>query len=317
MFAGAGVGNVEHIPQSGPVPGIVHQGDALGAAPHIPAHAVVPQVVLGAGGGVRALGVDHQLLMERILVEAGGGGEKARPLLPAAGELPRHLVGHLRVLFCFGWHGILSSFLVLYKSRAARWPPCGSKQCVIHQNPGTAPARQTRRRSWRAAWRGYCRSGPAARSSSALQVAAHLGQGLDRPPGGCRGCRCTAGWFPQRSKSFISDLPFRALFGRCLFMFGFGLAFQLLHNGFFLSRSSRWAAAAKSMREMGWPLRACCSSWATVGSLGPLLMNAVDHAVVILHGHFRIFQRIVRQEAGNLLQSRSCRSSDRIPCRPA
>ena len=28
--------------------------------------------------------------------------------------------------------------------------------------------------------------------------------------------------------------------------------------------------------------------------------NAVDHAVVILHGHFRIFQRVVRQEAGNL-----------------
>ncbi|HBT23044.1 MAG TPA: hypothetical protein DD439_00240, partial [Ruminococcaceae bacterium] len=55
---GAGVGNIEHITQPGPVPGIIHQGDALGPAPHIPAHAVVPQVVLGAGGGVRALGVD-------------------------------------------------------------------------------------------------------------------------------------------------------------------------------------------------------------------------------------------------------------------
>ena len=147
VFTGAGVGNVEYIPQSGPVPGIIHQGDALGPAPHIPAHAVVPQVVLGAGGSVRALGVDHQLFMERIFVEAGGGGEKARPLLPAAGELPRHLVGHLRVLFCFGWHGVLSSFLVLYKSRAAQWPPCGSKRGVTRQNPGTAPAHQTRRRS--------------------------------------------------------------------------------------------------------------------------------------------------------------------------
>ena len=127
VFTSAGVGNIKHIPQPGPVPGIIHQGDALGPAPHIPAHAVVPQVVLGAGGGVRALGVDHQLLMERIFVKPGGGGEKARPLLPAAGELPRHLVGHLRVLFCFGWHGVLSSFLVLYKSRAARRPPCGSK----------------------------------------------------------------------------------------------------------------------------------------------------------------------------------------------
>ena len=102
MFTGAGVGNVEYIAQPGPIPGIIHQRDTLGPAPHIPAHAVVPQVVLGAGGGVRALGVDHQLLMEWIFVEAGGGGEKARPLLPAASKLPRHLVGHLRVLFCFG-----------------------------------------------------------------------------------------------------------------------------------------------------------------------------------------------------------------------
>ena len=120
MFAGAGVGNIKYIPQPGPVAGIVHQRDALGPAPHIPAHAVVPQVVFGAGGGVRALGVNHHLFMERVLVEPGGGGEKARPLLPAAGELPRHLVGHLRILFCFGWHGVLSSFLVLYKSRATR-----------------------------------------------------------------------------------------------------------------------------------------------------------------------------------------------------
>ena len=127
VFTGAGIGNIKHIPQPGPVAGIVHQGDALGAAPDVAAHAVVPQVVFGAGSGVRALGVNHHLLMERVLVEPGGGGEKARPLLPVAGELPRYLVGHLRILFCFGWHGVLSSFLVLYKSRAARRPPCGSK----------------------------------------------------------------------------------------------------------------------------------------------------------------------------------------------
>ena len=32
----------------------------------------------------------------------------------------------------------------------------------------------------------------------------------------------------------ISNLPFRTLFGCCLFVFCFGLAFQLIHNGFFL-----------------------------------------------------------------------------------
>src|SRR5699024_3022125 len=123
MFPRAGVGNIEHIAQAGPVPGIVHQGDALGTAPHIPAHAVIPQVVLGAGGSVRALSVDHQLLMEWILLEPGSSGEKARPLLPTAGELDRDLLRHLRVHFCFGWHGYLSSLPFRNRKGAARWPP--------------------------------------------------------------------------------------------------------------------------------------------------------------------------------------------------
>ena len=63
VFAGAGVGNIEHIAQAGPVAGIVHQGDTLGATAHIPSHFFIPQVVLGAGGGVRALGVNHHLFM--------------------------------------------------------------------------------------------------------------------------------------------------------------------------------------------------------------------------------------------------------------
>ncbi|MCI6249038.1 hypothetical protein MR730_09095 [bacterium] len=115
VFTGASIGNIEHIAQPGPVAGIIHQGDAFGAAPHIPVHFFIPQVVLGAGGGVRALSVDHHLFMERILVKTGGGSKKARPLLPAAGELDRHLLRHLRILFCFGWHGILSSFHLGYR----------------------------------------------------------------------------------------------------------------------------------------------------------------------------------------------------------
>ena len=109
MFTGAGIGNIKYIAQPGPVAGIVHQRDALGAAPDVAAHTVVPQIILGAGGGVRALGVNHHLFMERIFVKTAGGNEKGCPFLPAAGELPRHLIGHLRILFCFGWHGVLSS----------------------------------------------------------------------------------------------------------------------------------------------------------------------------------------------------------------
>ncbi|MFR8790106.1 hypothetical protein [Gallintestinimicrobium sp.] len=112
MFTGAGIGNIEHIAQPGPVAGIVHQGDTLGATAHIPSHFVIPQVVLGAGGGVRALGVNHHLFMERIFVEAGGSSKKGRPFLPAAHKPGRYLFGHLPVKFSFGWHGcsVLLSF---------------------------------------------------------------------------------------------------------------------------------------------------------------------------------------------------------------
>ena len=42
VFAGTGVGNIEHIAQAGLVAGIVHQGNALGATAHIPAHFFIP-----------------------------------------------------------------------------------------------------------------------------------------------------------------------------------------------------------------------------------------------------------------------------------
>ena len=55
--------------------------------------------------------------MERVLVETGGSSEKGRPFLPAAGELGRHMVGHLRVHFSFGWHDFLSSFQFWVKEK--------------------------------------------------------------------------------------------------------------------------------------------------------------------------------------------------------
>ena len=42
MFTGSGVGNIKNIAQAGSVPGIVHQGDALGATAHIAAHFFIP-----------------------------------------------------------------------------------------------------------------------------------------------------------------------------------------------------------------------------------------------------------------------------------
>ena len=112
MLTGSGVRNVEHIAQPGTVAGIVHQGNALGPAPHIPPHLVIPKVVLGTGGGVRPLGIDHHLILERVLVKACCRGKKTRPLLPAIGEFGCYLFGHLRIHFRLGWHGFRSSFPV-------------------------------------------------------------------------------------------------------------------------------------------------------------------------------------------------------------
>ena len=36
--------------------------DAFGAAPDIAIHAIIPEVEAGAGGGIRPLGVNHELV---------------------------------------------------------------------------------------------------------------------------------------------------------------------------------------------------------------------------------------------------------------
>ena len=95
MFTGSGVGNVKDITQARSVPGIIHQSDSLGTAPYIPTHLFIPQIVLCTGGGIRSLGIDHQLLMERVLVKAGSSSEKPCPFLPAPRELCCHFVRHL------------------------------------------------------------------------------------------------------------------------------------------------------------------------------------------------------------------------------
>ena len=112
MLTGSSVRNVEHIAQPGTVAGIVHQGNALGPTPHIPPHLVIPKVVLGTGGSVRPLGIDHHLILERVLVKTGSRGKKSRPLLPAIGEFGCNLIRHLRIHFRFGRHGFQSSFPV-------------------------------------------------------------------------------------------------------------------------------------------------------------------------------------------------------------
>ena len=64
----ARVRNVEHIAEFGFVPGNIQQGDSFGAPANIAAHPVVPDPVVRAGGRLRTLGIDHELLLIRVLV---------------------------------------------------------------------------------------------------------------------------------------------------------------------------------------------------------------------------------------------------------
>ena len=83
-------------------------------------------------------------------------------------------------------------------------------------------------------------------------------------------------------------------------MFGFGLAFQLLHNGFLLVPVLPVGGGSQVHQGNGLAASGLLFQLGHRLLLGAVVDNAVDHAVVILHGHLCIFQRIVRQEAGNL-----------------
>ena len=109
VFPTARVRHVEYIMNPGNIGGGIHQGNSLGAAPHIPAHGVVPQIEARTGRGVRPLGVDHQLFMVRVFVKTGGCPQEGSPVLVAARNLPRSILGHLRVGQCFFRHPVSPS----------------------------------------------------------------------------------------------------------------------------------------------------------------------------------------------------------------
>ena len=85
-FAAAGVGDIEHILELRSVPRGINQGNALGSPADVAAHVLVPDVKAGTGSGFRALGIDQELLVVRILVQPGGGVQKIGPAEIAAGD---------------------------------------------------------------------------------------------------------------------------------------------------------------------------------------------------------------------------------------
>ncbi|WP_202621041.1 hypothetical protein [Pseudoflavonifractor sp. 524-17] len=71
----AGVGHIEDVLQMRPSAAVLFdESNALGPGLHPPPHGLVPQLHTGAGGGVRPLGVDQELVVKGIFIEPGGSG---------------------------------------------------------------------------------------------------------------------------------------------------------------------------------------------------------------------------------------------------
>ena len=68
IAACAGIRYIKDIPDIHTVGTGRQQCNALGAAPDITPHGVIPKIIGSAGCGVRPLGIDHQLIMEGVLV---------------------------------------------------------------------------------------------------------------------------------------------------------------------------------------------------------------------------------------------------------
>jgi len=116
--AAVGVAHVEHIPQLVGGIGIHQKGNPPGSPIHPPPPAV-PKADFGAGGGIRPLGENQQLVPKAVLEVVGGGGEKGQIPPGIRGDLPGSflrqghdllvLAGHILSPFyrsrprCFGW----------------------------------------------------------------------------------------------------------------------------------------------------------------------------------------------------------------------
>ncbi|WP_423729739.1 hypothetical protein [Faecalibacterium hominis (ex Afrizal et al. 2022)] len=110
ITAHTGVRHIENVVQARESAGFVQQSDTLRATSDIAVHPVVPDVKVGAGGGIRALGVDHQLVCKTVLVQPGCSGQVVRPVFPISGQFLCRLLGEVKVFLRFVWHfGLLSA----------------------------------------------------------------------------------------------------------------------------------------------------------------------------------------------------------------
>ncbi|MFQ7762791.1 MAG: hypothetical protein ACLRHM_11685 [Faecalibacterium sp.] len=124
IAAHPGIRHIENVVQTGKSAGFVQQSDSLGTPAHIAVHPVVPDVKVGAGGSIRALSVDHELVRKGVLVQPGCGGQVVRPAFPVPGQAVGCALGKGEIFFGFSWHfGLLLQILGYKKRATVLWLP--------------------------------------------------------------------------------------------------------------------------------------------------------------------------------------------------
>ena len=117
IFAHPRIGSIKDVMIARHVAGHIQQRNAFCAAPDVPPHGVRPQLKRRAGGRVRALGVDHHLVVKTIFVQGGSRLQKRAPRFPVGGDLAHGLRGKLYIIVNFG-HFIVPRFLSQQNAQA-------------------------------------------------------------------------------------------------------------------------------------------------------------------------------------------------------
>ena len=110
IFSHPRIGSIKDVMITRHVAGHIQQRNALCAAPDIPPHRLIPDFIAGAGGCVRTLCINHQLVVKTVFVHVGSRRQKRTPCFPIGGDLPHGLLGKLHIILQF-CHLIAPAFL--------------------------------------------------------------------------------------------------------------------------------------------------------------------------------------------------------------
>ena len=110
IFAHPRIGSIKDVMIARRIARHIQQRNALCAAPNIPPHRLIPDFIAGAGGRVRTLCINHQLVVKAIFIYVRSRRQKSVPIFPIGGDLPHGLPGKLHIIFQF-CHLIAPAFL--------------------------------------------------------------------------------------------------------------------------------------------------------------------------------------------------------------